>query len=217
MAANLLPKGKSRQAPCPSPLDASPIPLILGASTAETSLHPPPLTGVPMDQGAKVNPHRAYDDPDPTTRGARPSPSAQRAPTNKSSPLLLLLSKRYLLRRAIMTKRAHSVRIQANKRQHQPMLTDHWPELRPASLPVYHRTNAPPPPLPRSLPNLGWKRDASHIIRLDLPKRAPFLFPHSPRVLHPTFVCALPCRTLKVTYLPHPRQIRMGSLLPLSL
>jgi len=120
VAANLLPKGKSRQAPCPSPLDASPIPLILGASTAETSLHPPPLTGVPMDQGAKVNPHRAYDDPDPTTRGARPSPSAQRAPTNKSSPLLLLLSKRYLLRRAIMTKRAHSVRIQANKRQHHP-------------------------------------------------------------------------------------------------
>jgi len=33
------------------------------------------------------------------------------------------------------------------------------PDLRPASLPVYQRMPAPPPPLPRSLPSLGWVRD----------------------------------------------------------
>jgi len=178
--ANLLPKGKSRLAPCP-PLGASPIPLIMGATTMETSLHPTSLTGVPMDQIAKEIPHRVSDDPDPTTRAARPPPSAQRALANKSSPLLMLLSKRGLLRRATMAKRAHYVRIRANKSQHQFMLTGHWPELRPVSLPVYHWTKAPPPLLPRSLPSLGWKRDPSHMIRLDLPKGAPFLYPHSPQ------------------------------------
>ena len=60
------------------------------------------------------------------------------------------------------------------------MRTDHWPELRPASLPVYHQTKAPPPLLHMSLPILGWKRDPSHRLRLDLPKGAPFPFPHSP-------------------------------------
>jgi len=60
------------------------------------------------------------------------------------------------------------------------MPTDHWPELRPASFPVNQRSEAPPPLLPRSLPNLGWKRDTSRRIRLDLPKGAPFPFPHSP-------------------------------------
>jgi len=60
------------------------------------------------------------------------------------------------------------------------MLTDHWPELRTASLPVYHRSKTPPPPLPRSLPSFGWKRYPSHMIRLNLPKGAPLPFPHSP-------------------------------------
>jgi hypothetical protein len=136
-AANLLPKGTTRQAPCPT-LGTSPIPGLLGADTLATSLHPPPLTEVPMDQGAKGIPHRALDGADPTTRAARPSPSAQRAPTSKSSPILLLLSKRDFRCHATMAKRAHSVRIRVNKRQHQTMLSDLWHELRPASLPVYN-------------------------------------------------------------------------------
>jgi len=60
------------------------------------------------------------------------------------------------------------------------MLKDHWLESRPASLQVYPRTVTPPPPLPRSLPGLGWKRDSSHRIRHDPPKGAPFPFLYSP-------------------------------------
>jgi hypothetical protein len=153
-AANLLPKGKGRLAPC-SPLGASSIPLVLIAPIVEYSLHPPPFTGVRMDQGAKENPHPTYGGLDPSARAARPPPSAQRAPTSRSSPLLLLLSRRDIHSRTTTAKRAPSVRIRANKRQHQSMLTDHWPELRPASHPVYHRTKAPPSPIPRSLCNLG--------------------------------------------------------------
>ena len=133
-----------------------------------------------MGQGANEFPHRARDDPYPTTRSDRPPPSAQRAPTCMSSPLLLLLSKRDLGCRATMAKRAHSVRIRVNKRQQQSMLTDHWPELRPASLPIFHRSKAPLPPLPRSLPNLGWQRDPSHRLRLDLLNGGPSPFPHFP-------------------------------------
>jgi len=60
------------------------------------------------------------------------------------------------------------------------MLTDHWPELCPTSLPVYHRTPAPKLLLPRSLPSLGWQRGSSYTARHDPPGRAPFPFPHSP-------------------------------------
>ena len=153
-AANLLPKRKARLFPCPR-FGTSPIPSILGADPMETSFHPPPFTGVPMNQGAKENPHPTYGGLDPSARAARPPPSAQRAPTSRSSPLLLLLSRRDIHSRTTTAKRAPSVRIRANKRQHQSMLTDHWPELRPASHPVYHRTKAPPSPIPRSLCNLG--------------------------------------------------------------
>jgi hypothetical protein len=48
------------------------------------------------------------------------------------------------------------------------MLTDHWPDLRPASLQVCYRKPAPPPPPPRRLPSLGWIRDPAYWVRLDL-------------------------------------------------
>jgi len=110
----------------------------------------------------------------------RPPLFAQRAPTSRSSPLLLLLSKRDLSLREAAAKRAHSVRLRMNKRLNQAILMNHWPELRPVSFPVYNRTKAPPSLHPRNLPNMGWKSDLSHKIRLNLPKGGPFLFPHSP-------------------------------------
>ena len=146
----------------------------------------------------------------------RPPLFAQRAPTSKIYPLLLLFSKRDLSRREAAAKRAHFVRVCVNKRLNHAMLTDHRHELRPASFPVYHRTKASPPVLPRSLPNMGWKRNPSHMIRLDLPIGALFPVPHSPPVLHSSYVQALRCRTLIVTGLPHPGQIHTGSLLPLT-
>jgi len=106
--------------------------------------------------------------------------SAHRAPTSRSSPLLRLFSKRELRSREAVAKPAQSIRIKLNKRLHQSMLKDHWFEMRPALLPVYHRTKAPPPPLPRSLSSLGWKRDSSHKIRHEPSKGAPFPFQHSP-------------------------------------
>jgi hypothetical protein len=105
----------------------------------------------------------------------------------------MLLSKRDFLGRISTAKRTHYVRIRENKRQHQSMLMDPWPELRPSSLPVYPRKTAPPPPLPRSMPNLGWIRDPPYRIRLDPPKGVPFPFPHptpdSQPYLHP---CPIP-------------------------
>jgi len=111
---------------------------------------------------------------------ARPPPSAHWAPISRGSPLILLLSIRDLLRRTTTVKRPHSIRIRASKRQHQSMLTGHWLSLRSASLPVYHRKLALPPPLPRSLPSLGWIRDHAYRLRYDPPKGAPFPFPHTP-------------------------------------
>jgi len=177
-ATNLLLKGKSRLAPS-SPFGAFPIPLIPGTTPMETHLHPLPITEAPMDQNADDNPHRSHDDSYPTKGGARSPLFAQQAPTNKRSTLILALPKRDLHRRGTAAKRAHSVRVRVNKRLNQPMLTYHWSALRPASFSGYHWTKAHLPLIPKSLLSLGWKRDPSQRIRLDLPKGAPFLFPHS--------------------------------------
>ena len=155
----------------------------------ETSPHRSPLPEDTRVQCTRKNPQPTYDGPNPSTGAARPPPSTLWTPTSISSPLLKLLSRRDVLHCLSTAKRAHSIRIRANKRQPQPMLTDHWPDLRPASLMVYHRKPAPPPPLPRSLPNLGWKRDPSYRIRLEPPQGAPFPFslspPSSPPQLRP--------------------------------
>jgi hypothetical protein len=174
VAVNLLPKGQLRLNPC-SPLGALPVPPILGTTLVVTPLHSLPLTGAPMNHSAKDNPHRAHDDPDLEKGTWRPPLSAHRAPTSRSSPLLWLFSNRGLHSREAVVKRVQSIRVRVNKRLHQSMLKDHWPELRPTSLSVYHRTKALPPPIPRSLPSLGLKRDSSHMIRHDPPKEA-----HSP-------------------------------------
>ena len=110
----------------------------------------------------------------------RPVPSAQRTPASRCSHHLRPLSRRDLLYRLSAAKRANSIRIRMSKRQHQSMLPGHWPDVRPASLPVSRRSKAPTPQLPRSLPSLGWVRNPSFRIRLDPSKGTSFPFPHSP-------------------------------------
>ena len=144
-----------------------------------TPLHSLPITGALMDHSEEDIPQRAHDDTDLEKGIERPPLSAHRVPTSKSSPIMRQFSKRELQNRETLAKRAQYIRVKAYKKLNQSMLKDHWPELRPASHPVYHRTMAPPPPLPRSLPILGWKKDPSHRIRHDPPKGAPFPFPHS--------------------------------------
>jgi len=214
-AANLLPRGRTRLVPC-QPRGTSPTPPKLGTNLAETSLHPKPLSEDPRGQGTEENPQVTYDGPDPSTWAARPPPSAQRAPASKSSPLLLLLSRRDHLYRISTAKRTHAIRIHADKRQHLSMLTDHWPDLGLASLPVYRRKTAPPPPLPRSMPDLGWIRDPSYRIRLDPPRGLHFPSRTPRRVLHPKHVQALSRRTLTITCLLHSKQVQMGPPLPLT-
>ena len=157
VAANLLPRERARLAPCP-PRGASHIPPDMGANLAEASLHLPPLSGEPRGQGVDELSPPTHSATDPPTRAARPPPSAQRIPTSKRYPPLPLLSRRDLLRRATRANRNHSIRIRADNRLRQYMLTDHGPELRPASLPVFQRETAPPSPLPRSMPSLCWKK-----------------------------------------------------------
>ena len=122
-AANLLPRGRTRLIPCLP--RSSPTPSEMGANLAVTSPHPGTHHIFPGIQRAKVqrktlNLHKAAQTRQ-KARPVRPPPSAQRAPTSRSSPLLLLLSTRDLLRRIYTTKRTHSFRIRANKRQHQSM------------------------------------------------------------------------------------------------
>ena len=152
----------------------------MGTNVTETFLHPPSFSGEPRSQEIEDTTHPANDVSDPSTRADQPSLPAQRVPTKRRSPLLLLFSRQDLLRRITSAKRINTVSIRTNNKLRQSMLTDHGTELRPVSLPVRHRNPAPPPPLPRSLPNLGWKRYSSYRIRHDPPPtRAPFPFPHS--------------------------------------
>jgi len=152
----------------------------VGANLAETSLNPPPLSGEPRGQGVEEISHPTHGGTYPPTRVARPSPSARRPPTCRISPLLPLLSRRDLLCRATTAKHIHWVRVRAKNRLRHSMFTDHWPEILPANLPIFHRETSPPPLLPRSLSSLGWKRHPSYRIRLNPPTRASFPFPHSP-------------------------------------
>ena len=144
-AAHLLPKGHTRLSPC-SPLGALTVPSEEGTTPVEAPLHFLPRTGAPLDYNAADKPQRAHASPDLDKGIERPAPFAHRTPTIRSSPLLQLLSTRELHKRESVAKRAQSIRVTNNKGLYQSMLKDHWPELRPASLPVYHRTMAPPPP-----------------------------------------------------------------------
>ncbi len=146
----------------------------------------------------------ASGDPEPYTGAAPPALSARRASTFRGSSLSPLLTRRDHLFRRISAKRLHSVRTRTNKILHQSMLTDQWPDLHPASLPVRQRDHTPPPLLPRSLSSLGCKRDPSYKILHDPPTR-----PHNSsrtrrRDLLPIRVQFPSCRNMTATGLPVP-------------
>jgi hypothetical protein len=143
-------------------------------------LHPPPFSGTSPGHGATNGPHRAPTSPNLYEGVERPAPPAKQASTSRNTLLLWLFSPLELRKRESGAKRAKTVRVQTNRALGQPMFTDHWLELRPVSLPIYHRTPAPTLLLLRNLPNLGRKRDSSYKARYDPPMRAPFPFPHSP-------------------------------------
>ena len=179
--------------------------------------HPIPPSEADKFQDTGKNPQPTSDDPIPSEGAARSKLSAQRIPTSKSSPLLMSLSRRDLLHRISTTKRANTVRIRTNKREYQSLLPDHWPALRPASLPTSHRQPAPISPLPRSLPGLGWLRDSSFRIRLDPPRGLRFHSRTRRRVPHLSYALALSHRPRKYTCLPQPTKVQTGSPLLVAL
>ena len=119
--------------------------------------------------------------PDTTQSEGEPNPpsSAPPAKPSRGTPLRPL-ARRDFLYRITKAKRARATRTLSNARHNQSLITAHFPDLRPASLPIHHRLPALTPLLPRSLPNLGWKRDPSYRIQFDPPQEASFPFPHSP-------------------------------------
>ena len=82
--------------------------------------------------------------------------------------------------RTAIAKRSQAARAKKSIALSPPRLTDHWPDLRPASLPVPHRKPATTPLLSRSLLSLGRQKDPSYKVHHDPLMRAPFPFPHSP-------------------------------------
>ena len=118
----------------------------------ESLLHSPSLAEASLDSGTSDNPQGPSANPNPAEGIERPEIYAHRTYTSRSSPLLRLFSIRDLLKRGAGAKRAQTRRVNTNKGLNQSMLKDHWPELRPASLPVYHRKMAPPPSFQKAYP-----------------------------------------------------------------
>ena len=72
-------------------------------------------------------------------------------------------------------------RINAAKKQY--LAVDHWPTLRPPSLPNPTQVRAYIPPLPGSLHSFGWRPDLNYNIRHDQPVRSGYTFEYSPLTL----------------------------------
>jgi hypothetical protein len=62
------------------------------------------------------------------------------------------------------------------------MLVDHWPTLRPPSLPIPAKIGTLFHPLPGSLQTFGWRLDPNYKIRHDPPPRAEYPFEYSPPI-----------------------------------
>jgi hypothetical protein len=82
--------------------------------------------------------------------------------------------------RLTLARSCHTRRLRDCRGNRQFMLKDHWPTLRPASLPAHRRRDTRTPLFSRSLCSMGWKRDPNCKIRHDPPMRDIFPFPHSP-------------------------------------
>jgi hypothetical protein len=86
---------------------------------------------------------------------------------------------------AIRVRLAWPRRRQTNRRRtsaknNQSMLVDHWPTLRPPSIPIPAKIGTLLPPLPGSLHTFSWSLDPNYKIRHDPPPRAEYLFEYSP-------------------------------------
>jgi hypothetical protein len=169
--------------------------------------HSPPLCGASPTLGTVDNTQRSHAHPNMDEGVERPAPSAKRFPPNRNSPLLRLFSSLKLRKRETVARCAQTVHARSNKALGQPMLVDHWPSLRPASLPVYHRTPATALLLPKSLPSLG---KGTPLVRSTMtPHEGPpsaSRIPH--RVPHHRQVRATLCRTLPDTLQTYPRWTR---------
>jgi hypothetical protein len=103
-------------------------------------------------------------------------------------------------------KRAQAIRVRANKGLNQSMLMDHWPELRPASLPIYPgRWLRHPPPFQKAYPSSAGN-GTPRIESAMTPQRgppSPSRIPH--RVPHPRQVRATRSRALSDTSRTYPR------------
>jgi hypothetical protein len=157
-ATMLLPKGNTR--------------LLFSMSQSGPPAQPTP--GLPPEQDSSLLPPLSEGDTrlnptntTPVLQGTTPTmgesstlTTAPSARPSRGTPLRPL-SRRDLLYMITTAKRVRATRTRPNARQHQSLITAHFLDLRPASLPVQNRLPAPTPLLPRSLPNLGWHRDPS--------------------------------------------------------
>jgi hypothetical protein len=106
--------------------------------------------------------------------------SAQRLPSRGSSHTPLI-TQGDIKNRLKLAKMRHTRRLKTCHTSRQTMLVDHWPTLRPASLPERNRSETRTPLLPRSLHSMGWRADPNHTIRQNHHATEPFPFPHSPQ------------------------------------
>ena len=82
-----------------------------------------------------------------------------------------------------MAKRLDTNRRRLNKAKKHATLVDHWPTLRPPSLPVFDQIRTRTLPLPGSLHSYGWRPDPKYKIKHDPPMRAEYPFDCSPPTL----------------------------------
>ncbi len=106
----------------------------------------------------------------PQSEGEPNPPSSAPSARLSSGTPLRSLARRDLLYMITKAKRARATRTLSNVRHNQSLITVHFPDLRPASLPIHHRLPALTPLLQRSLPSLGWKLDPSYMIQFDPPQ-----------------------------------------------
>jgi hypothetical protein len=82
--------------------------------------------------------------------------------------------------RLAWARRLETKRHRTNTTMKQTMPVDHWPTLRPPSLPISKQIGPHFPPLHGSLHSFGWRLDPNFKTRHDPPVRAEYPFDYSP-------------------------------------
>jgi hypothetical protein len=178
--------------------------------------------------------------PDPSLPAANPSmvaaQSGQRAPAPNNpipgsvtatlpTPTAENISKRghidgpFLSRGAVQIRLTWIRRLETKRRcrntsKKQTMLVDHWPTLRPPSLPFTTQIKAYTPPLPGSLHSFGWRHDPNCKIMHDPLVWAEYPFeyspPHSPMQAPTPAMAGIP-PPLGCTHTPIPEEHFTGN------